>query len=88
MTIQIWFISGYFPCFTGLIFTSYQIDISSRYFSHLYLTQGEYYNADEVQAMVAAEMLEEKRKKKEEEAMFDDIGEIGKKKRKGPLIAE
>ena len=50
--------------------------------------QGEYYNADEVQAMVAAEMLEEKRKKKEEEAMFDDIGEIGKKKRKGPLIAE
>ena len=72
----------------SLIFTSYQIDISSRYFSHLYLTQGEYYNADEVQAMVAAEMLEEKRKKKEEEAMFDDIGEIGKKKRKGPLIAE
>ena len=50
--------------------------------------QGEYYNADEVQAMVAAEMLEEKRKKKEEEAMFDDIGEIGKKKRKGPMIAE
>lgn len=38
--------------------------------------------------MVAAEMLEEKRKKKEEEAMFDDIGEIGKKKRKGPMIAE
>ena len=50
--------------------------------------QGEYYNADEVQAMVAAEMLEEKRKKKEEEAMFDDIGEIGKKKRKGPMIAD
>ena len=36
--------------------------------------QGEYYNADEVQAMVAAEMLEEKRKKQEEEEMFDDIG--------------
>ena len=38
------------------------------------LLQGEYYNADEVQAMVAAEMLEEKRKKAEEEDMFDDIG--------------
>ena len=55
-----------------------------------YTTKGEYYNADEVQAMVAAEMLEEKRKKREEEEMFDDIGEIstGKKKRKGPLIAD
>ena len=50
--------------------------------------QGEYYNADEVQAMVAAEMLEEKRKKKEEEALFDDIGDIGKKKKKGPMIAD
>ena len=39
-----------------------------------FLPQGEYYNADEVQAMVAAEMLEEKRKKAEEEDMFDDIG--------------
>ena len=39
-----------------------------------FLLQGEYYNADEVQAMVAAEMLEEKRKKAEEEDMFDDIG--------------
>ena len=38
------------------------------------IPQGEYYNADEVQAMVAAEMLEEKRKKQEEEDMFDDIG--------------
>ena len=56
----------------------------------LYLSffQGEYYNADEVQAMVAAEMLEEKKRKKEEEAMFDDIGDIGKKKKKGPLIAD
>merc|ERR1739848_826059 len=55
-----------------------------------YTTKGEYYNADEVQAMVAAEMLEEKRKKKEEEEMFDDIGEIstGKKKKRGPLIAD
>ena len=56
-----------------------------------YTTKGEYYNADEVQAMVAAEMLEEKRKKKEEEEMFDDIGEInavGKKKRRGPMIAD
>ena len=41
-----------------------------------YTTKGEYYNSDEVQAMVAAEMLEEKRKKKEEEEMFDDIGEM------------
>ena len=32
--------------------------------------------------------LEEKRKKKEEEALFDDIGDIAKKKRKGPLIAD
>ena len=44
-----------------------------QHFSCL-LLQGEYYNADEVQAMVAAEMLEEKRKKAEEEDMFDDIG--------------
>ena len=41
-------------------------------------TQGEYYNADEVQAMVAAEILEEKKKKEEDDLMFDDIGaEIG-----------
>ena len=40
------------------------------------ILQGEYYNADEVQAMVAAEMLEEKRKKQEEEDMFDDIGAV------------
>ena len=44
--------------------------------------------------MVAAEMLEEKRKKQEEEEMFDDIGAeagqagIGKKKRRGPMIAD
>ena len=37
------------------------------------LTQGEYYNADEVQAMVAAEVLEEKKRKQEEEDMFEDI---------------
>ena len=30
----------------------------------LVISQGEYYNADEVQAMVAAEVLEEERKKK------------------------
>ena len=59
-----------------------------------FLLQGEYYNADEVQAMVAAEMLEEKRKKQEEEEMFDDIGAeagqagIGKKKKRGPMIAD
>merc|ERR1712115_576631 len=53
-----------------------------------YTTKGEYYNSDEVQAMVAAEMLEEKRKKMEEEEMFDDIGDSGKKKKKGPMIAD
>ena len=59
-----------------------------------YTTKGEYYNADEVQAMVAAEMLEEKRKKREEEEMFDDIGAEagqagpGRKKKRGPLIAD
>ena len=45
--------------------------------------QGEYYNADEVQAMVAAEMLEEKRKKAEEEDMFDDIGAEAGQVRRG-----
>merc|ERR1711874_45610 len=55
-----------------------------------YTTKGEYYNADEVQAMVAAEMLEEKKKKQEEEELFDDViaenGQAGhgKKKKKGP----
>ena len=39
-----------------------------------YTTKGEYYNADEVQAMVAAEMIEERKKQREEEEMFDDIG--------------
>jgi len=59
-----------------------------------YTTKGEYYNADEVQAMVAAEMLEEKRKKAEEEDMFDDIGAeagqagLGKKKKRVPVIAD
>ncbi len=31
-----------------------------------YTTKGEYYNAEEVQAMVAAEVLEEEKKKKQE----------------------
>ena len=62
--------------------------------------QGEYYNQDEVQAMVAAEVLEEEKKKKAEadaaeaalkEEMEDELG-LGsggtiKKKRRGPLIA-
>ena len=39
-----------------------------------YTIKGEYYNADEVQAMVAAEMIEERKKQREEEEMFDDIG--------------
>ena len=54
-----------------------------RVFISCQIPQGEYYNADEVQAMVAAEMLEEKRKKQEEEDMFDDIGaEAGQVDRK------
>ena len=40
----------------------------------VYCLQGEYYNADEVQAMVAAEILEEKKRKEEDDLMFDDIG--------------
>ena len=75
----------------------YQGDIAGEMLGDgddMIVLQGEYYNADEVQAMVAAEMLEEKRKKQEEEEMFDDIGAeagqagIGKKKRKGPVIAD
>ena len=50
------------------------MEFRGNHFHILPNPQGEYYNADEVQAMVAAEMLEEKRKKQEEEDMFDDIG--------------
>ena len=50
------------------------MEFSGNHFISPQIPQGEYYNADEVQAMVAAEMLEEKRKKQEEEDMFDDIG--------------
>lgn len=68
-----------------------------------YVTKGEYYNQDEVQAMVAAEVLEEEMKKKEEadaieaeikaEMMAEEMGieledeEMGKKRRGGPLVA-
>merc|ERR1711902_248996 len=64
-----------------------------------YVTKGEYYNQDEVQAMVAAEVLEEEMKKKEEadaieaeikaEMMAEEMGiqledeEMGKKKERG-----
>jgi len=59
-----------------------------------YTTKGEYYNADEVQAMVAAEILEEKKKQAEDDEMFDDIGAEtgqagpGKKRKRGVLVAD
>ena len=62
--------------------------------------QGEYYNQDEVQAMVTAEVLEEERKKKEENAQIEaemaesaatiqsvETEKSKKKRRKGPLVA-
>jgi len=56
-----------------------------------YTTKGEYYNQDEVQAMVAAEVLEEEKKKKiEEEEMKEEIEAVEeqkKRKRRGPLVA-
>ena len=64
-----------------------------------FIKQGEYYNQDEVQAMVSAEVLEEEMKKKEEadaieaeikaEMMAEEMGiqledeEMGKKKKRG-----
>ena len=36
-----------------------------------YSFQGEYYNQDEVQAMVTAEVLEEEKKKREENAQIE-----------------
>ena len=55
------------------------------------LLQGEYYNQDEVQAMVAAEVLEEEKKKKLEEeemkAEIEAVEEQKKRKRRGPLVA-
>ena len=65
----------------------------------LSIFQGEYYNQDEVQAMVAAEVLaEEKNKKYDEEQMRDDVPQdltksiseeaaSKKRKRKRPLVA-
>ena len=62
------------------------MEFRGNHFHIFQIPQGEYYNADEVQAMVAAEMLEEKRKKQEEEDMFDDIGaEAGQVDREWPL---
>ena len=53
--------------------------------------QGEYYNQDEVQAMVAAEVLEEEKKRKAEEeemkAEIEAVEEQKKKRRRGPLVA-
>ena len=61
--------------------------------------QGEYYNQDEIQTMVTAEVLEEERKKKEENAQLDasmveaevaeqaEIEKSKKKRRKGPMVA-
>ena len=54
--------------------------------------QGEYYNQEEVQAMVAAEVLEEERRKKEEaeqlEAALREMAMAkNKSRRKGPMVA-
>ena len=54
--------------------------------------QGEYYNQEEVQAMVAAEVLEEERRKKEEaeqlEAALREMAmATNKSRRKGPMVA-
>eukprot|EP00094_Tigriopus_californicus_P006902 TCALIF_06648-PA protein Name:"Protein of unknown function" AED:0.23 eAED:0.23 QI:0/0/0.5/0.5/1/1/2/192/62 len=60
--------------------------------------KGEYYNQDEVQAMVAAEVLEEERKKKSDaeaaelalkQELESEHGEsvTVKKKKRGPMIA-
>ena len=61
----------------------------SRFLSFLW--QGEYYNQDEVQAMVAAEVLEEEKKRKAEEdemkAEIEAVEEQKKRKRRGPLVA-
>lgn len=54
--------------------------------------KGEYYNQEEVQAMVAAEVLEEERRKKEEadqlEAALQEMAMAkNKNRRKGPMVA-
>ena len=66
---------------------------------YFFCMQGEYYNQDEIQTMVTAEVLEEERKKKEENAQLDasmveaevaeqaEIEKSKKKRRKGPMVA-
>ena len=56
------------------------------------LFQGEYYNQEEVQAMVAAEVQEEEKRKKEEAdqleaALMEMAMAKNKSRRKGPLVA-
>ena len=57
----------------------------------LYHLQGEYYNQEEVQAMVAAEVLEEEKRKQEELAQLEmDLEAMAmakKTRRKGPMVA-
>ena len=69
------------------VFANYRFE--QKFFEVLF--QGEYYNQDEVQAMVAAEVLEEEKKKKiEEEEMKEEIEAVEeqkKRKRRGPLVA-
>jgi len=64
-----------------------------------YTTKGEYYNQDEIQTMVTAEVLEEERKKKEDNAQLEasmaeaevveqaELEKSKKKRRKGPMVA-
>jgi hypothetical protein len=54
--------------------------------------QGEYYNQEEVQAMVAAEVMEEERRKKEEAEQLEAALQAmamakNKTRRKGPMVA-
>lgn len=68
-------------------------------FSIFLFTQGEYYNQDEIQTMVTAEVLEEERKKKEDNAQLEasmaeaevveqaELEKSKKKRRKGPMVA-
>ena len=88
----------FFFCFKERLKLRFSLTLSLKSF---FLFQGEYYNQDEVQAMVAAEVLEEEKKKKAEaeaaeaaikEEMMDEMEEGGaaasvKKKKRGPMIA-
>ncbi|KAK7083090.1 hypothetical protein SK128_015196 [Halocaridina rubra] len=50
-------------------------------------TKGSLYNAEDVDAMVAATVLEEETKRKKEEALFEDIRYGDKSKKRKVLMA-